>query len=86
LMMNGKLLDEKIKESPFNADTCIGWMAPDDARAVEAAYLAVFTRRPTAEEAAHFEAFLADPTLKRSQRLEDLYWALLNSTEFSWNH
>jgi hypothetical protein len=61
-------------------------MAPDDAHAVEVAYLAVLTRRPTPDEAAHFEAFLADPKLPRGQRMEDLYWALLNSTEFSWNH
>jgi len=53
---------------------------------VEAAYLAVLTRRPTPEEAAHFERFLADPALGRPQRLEDLYWSLLNATEFSWNH
>jgi hypothetical protein len=86
LMMNGSLIQEKIKESPFNAATRIGWMAPDDARAVEAAYLAVLTRRPTAEEAEHFVSLLADPRLSRSQRLEDLYWALINSTEFSWNH
>jgi hypothetical protein len=83
LMMNGTLTHEKTKEGPFNAATQIGWMAPDDARAVEVAYLAVLTRRPTPEEAAHFEPFLADAQLKRSERLEDLFWALLNSTEFS---
>ena len=49
-------------------------------------YLAVLTRRPTPEEAAHFEAALKDRDLNRPQRLEDLFWALLNSTEFSWNH
>ncbi len=86
LMMNGKLLFEKTKDSPFNASTQIGWMAPDDARAVEAAYLSVLTRRPAPEEAEHFQRFLADSTLSRTQRFEDLFWALLNSTEFSWNH
>ncbi len=86
LMMNGGLLHDKITESPFNASTQIGWMAPDDARAVEAAYLSVLTRRPTPEEAAHFERFLAEPGPQRAQKLEDLYWALINSTEFSWNH
>jgi hypothetical protein len=29
---------------------------------------------------------MKDQTLKRGQHLEDLYWALINSTEFSWNH
>jgi len=86
LMMNGKITAEKTKDGPFNASTRIGWMAPDDAHAVEVAYLAVLTRRPTPDEAAHFEAFLADPNLPRGQRMEDLYWTLLNSTEFSWNH
>jgi hypothetical protein len=107
LMMNGEVVHEKTKENVFNAATQIAWMAPDDPRAVEVAYLSVLTRRPTPEEAAHFEAFLADPAaaanfpksalestpprrtipdLKRTQRLEDLYWALVNSTEFSWNH
>ena len=86
LMMNGVLVGEKIKESPFNASTRIAWMAPDDPRAVETAYLAVLSRRPTAAEAEHFEAELADNHRTHAQRLEDLYWALINSTEFSWNH
>lgn len=86
LLMNGELLRERIKDSPFNASTRLGSLSPDDATAVEAAYLTVLTRRPTAEEAAHFQAFLADPALPRGQRLEDLYWTLLNATEFSWNH
>lgn len=86
LLMNGQLTHERIKDSPFNAATQIGALAPDDAKAVEAAYLAVLTRRPTAAEAKHFETLLADPTPPRAQRLEDLYWALLNATEFSWNH
>ena len=80
------LVREHIQDSPFNAATRIAWLAPDDPRAVETAYLAVLTRRPTAGEAEHFEGALADTGTKRSQRLEDLYWALLNSTEFSWNH
>ena len=86
LLMNGKVVRERIGEGPFNAATRIAWLAPDDPRAVEVAYLAVLTRRPTPEEAAHFEQALANVELKHAQRLEDLYWALLNSTEFSWNH
>jgi hypothetical protein len=86
LLMNGKLIRDRIKQNLFNAATRIAWVAPDDPRAVETAYLAVLTRRPTAEEAEHFEQSLADRRLARPQRLEDLYWALVNSTEFSWNH
>jgi hypothetical protein len=86
LMMNGALVDDKIKQSPFNASTRVAWMAPDDPKAVETAYLAVLTRRPTPAEAEHFEAALANHDRTRAQRLEDLFWALINSTEFSWNH
>jgi hypothetical protein len=85
-MMNGSLIHDKIHEGPFNASTQIGWMSADDAHAVEAAYLSVLTRRPTPEEAEYFQRLLADPELKRTQRLEDIFWALINSTEFSWNH
>ncbi len=86
LLMNGTLVRERIKEDWLNASTRIAWMAPDDPRTVEIAYLAVLTRRPTAAEQAHFEQELADRSLSHAKRLEDLYWALINSTEFSWNH
>ncbi|MEO2088484.1 MAG: DUF1549 domain-containing protein [Gemmataceae bacterium] len=86
LLMNGELVRERIKENPLNASSRIAWLAKDDPRAVEAAYLALLSRRPTAAEREHFEKLLSDPSVKRTQRLEDLYWALVNSTEFSWNH
>ena len=47
LMMNGSLIHDRITDNPFNASMRIAWLAPDDARAVESAYLAVLTRRPT---------------------------------------
>jgi hypothetical protein len=86
LLMNGEIVGEKTKGSFLNAVTRIAWMAPDDRAAVEAAYLAVLTRHPTAEEGAHFEARLRESKGERDARLEDFYWALINSTEFSWNH
>jgi hypothetical protein len=87
LLMNGELVKEKTKEGLFTAATRIGQLAPDDRSAVRIAYLTVLTREPTAEEAAHFEGKLAGTKGKpRTQRMEDLYWALINSTEFSWNH
>jgi hypothetical protein len=86
LLMNGELVRDRVQDNPSTATGRIAWMAPDDPKAVEVAYLAVLSRRPTAEEAAHFEAALRDKNLKRGQHLEDLYWALINSTEFSWNH
>jgi len=86
LLMNGKLVRERVATGPSNASSRIAWLAPNDPKAVEAAYLAVLTRRPTPEEAEHFEKSLQDKSLSRGERLEDLFWALINSTEFSWNH
>jgi hypothetical protein len=87
LLMNGQLVKDRTKGDFLTAPTRISWLAADDRTAVETAYLAVLTRRPTAEEAAHFEQRLAGlHGEERSQRMEDLYWTLLNSTEFSWNH
>jgi hypothetical protein len=87
LLMNGKLVHERTKEGLFTADTRIAWQAPSDAAAVRIAYLAVLTREPTPEEARHFEQRLEGTTgPERARRMEDLYWALINSTEFSWNH
>jgi Protein of unknown function (DUF1549)/Protein of unknown function (DUF1553) len=89
LLMNGQLVKERTQGNPllFTAPARIAALAPDDKTAVETAYLAVLTRRPTPEEAAHFEQRLAGAQRQeRTQRLEDLYWTLVNSTEFSWNH
>jgi len=86
LMMNGKVVNERMKADITNASARISWMAPDDARAIEAAYLTVLTRRPSAEEADYFVRSLGEPGADRPHKVEDLCWALINSTEFSWNH
>ena len=87
LLMNGNLVKEKTKDELLNAANQIASMAPNDAAAVETAYLVVLTRRPSAEEAKHFIKRLDNVKGKeRAWRLEDLYWTLINSTEFSWNH
>ncbi len=87
LMMNGDLVDKSIKADLGNATARIALLAPDDARAVEAAYLAILTRRPTPEEARHFEGRMAGTRGEdRKARITDLAWTLLNATEFSWNH
>jgi hypothetical protein len=87
LLLNGNLVKDKTKDALFNAATRIALLAPDDATAVRTAYLTVLTREPTPPEAAHFEERLKGSKGKaRNQRMEDLFWVLLNSTEFSWNH
>jgi hypothetical protein len=88
LMMNGEIVSERTKDSLLaNAASQIAAFAPDDATALETAMLAVLSRRPNEREAAYFAERLAGPSgTQRRARLGDLYWTLLNGTEFSWNH
>ena len=87
LLMNGEIVKEHTRENLLaNAATQIAVLASTPQRAVETAFLCVLTRRPTAEEAEHFSARLRHGEGKMAARMEDLYWALFNSTEFSWNH
>lgn len=88
LLMNGALVTRTIREGFFGSATSqIATLAQDDAKAVEIAYLAVLSRQPTPQERAHFAERLAGTDNRpREQAMEDMYWALVNSTEFSWNH
>ncbi|MCP4812962.1 MAG: DUF1553 domain-containing protein, partial [Planctomycetaceae bacterium] len=88
LMLNGKLIDERTKDNPFtNASTRIMMVTRDPARAVETGYLCVLSRLPTGKELEYFRDRLQALTGKdRARSMEDLFWVLLNSTEFSWNH
>ncbi len=87
LLMNGNMISNNIDNNPLiNASTRIGILAPSNAAAVEAAYLSIFTRKPTEAEAEHFEGQLAAAKRSRNNAMSDLYWTLMNATEFSWNH
>ena len=89
LLMNGNMITTNTGNNPLvNASTRISMLAPDNATAVEAAYLSIFTRRPTPAEATHFTGLLAASKSRnsRSSAMSDLYWTLMNATEFSWNH
>jgi hypothetical protein len=87
LLLNGDLVKGKTKDDLFNASSRIALLAPNDRAAVEIAYLAVLTRRPTAEESAYFTPRLDGAKgKKRQELLSDLVWTLVNATEFSWSH
>ncbi len=88
LLMNGELVKERTTENFItNAATRIVLVTPNAESAIDAAYLAVLTRRATPAEKELFVRRLADARGEdRRRSLEDLYWVLVNSTEFSWNH
>ena len=86
--MNGKLAWEALKIDPFNSSARINAFSGDDERRVETAYLVCLTRRPSREELQTFKGLLAEMPQRPARRevMEDLFWTLFNSTEFSWNH
>ncbi|MEM7012842.1 MAG: DUF1553 domain-containing protein, partial [Verrucomicrobiota bacterium] len=88
IMMNGDLVRERTENNVvMNASARIAWLAGTDNLAVETAYLAILTRLPTAVEGEHFVKLLGDKARgERGNVMQDIYWSLLNSTEFSWNH
>ena len=87
LLMNGKIAREKTEAGVFTAAGQIAALAADDGTAIETAFLTVLTRRPSPEELSHFKSRLAEAKGNvRKERLSDLFWALVNTTEFSWNH
>jgi hypothetical protein len=54
---------------------------------VETAYLACLSRQPTAEETTQLlQVFAETPREERRPMIEDLYWSLLSSKEFLFNH
>lgn len=69
----GNLVERLTKES-------------DNAKAVSAAFLAVFSREPTPLELDRAAEFLDASSPPRAQRCGELVWALLCSGEFRFNH
>jgi Protein of unknown function (DUF1549)/Protein of unknown function (DUF1553) len=69
----GKLIDRRFADKKSNNDI------------IDELYVRTLTRRPTAEESSALSAALDESTDKKKQ-VEDVFWALLNSREFSFNH
>ncbi len=87
IMMNGNLVIERTKSDLVaNAATRIADMVRDDSDSVEAIFLTVMNRSPSPHESQTFTQYLTDKKSNRREAVGDIYWALLNSTEFSWNH
>lgn len=87
LRMNSDMIRELTRTTGVNAPGKIVSMAPTDELCVETAFLVALTRKPSAEEQEYFLAqFRSCPKGERNLIMEDLFWSLCNSPEFSWNH
>jgi hypothetical protein len=76
----GKIAEGKVVARLLQAD-------PDAGGVAEQLYVRCLGRKPTATEREKIAARLASvPSEKKQQALEDLFWALLNTNEFLFNH
>jgi hypothetical protein len=88
-MMNGRLITDLTdpKKNPTLAGAA---EAPflDTGGKVETLFLAVLGRRPTEKETALMVKYVESGGSENNQHraLGDVYWALVNSTEFNTNH
>lgn len=87
IRMNGRLFRETIEPNLFNASGRVARLSPGIEETIDAAYLTCLTRHPTDEEREYFvEQFQSESDERRAELCQDLFWALFNSPEFSWNH
>ncbi len=83
ILLNGQM----VRERSQSGGKRLAEHAPDDETAIEAAFLSTLTRKPSKEEVALFT-----PKLKGTQKdqranaMEDIFWTLINTRDFSWNH
>ena len=86
LLLNGDMLAERLN-SPLDTPLHLSQLSTDLPKIVEIIYLSTLTRRPNLEEQARFVAALASQSPdQRDLQAVDIYWALVNSAEFHWNH
>jgi len=87
LRMNGKMTRETIKADAFQASGRIASQCRTNADLIETVFLVCVSRRPSPEENRHLLDLIGDRVGDdRAESVEDIYWALFNSPEFSWNH
>lgn len=86
LMLNGDMLKERLQD-PLGSVVKIALLSPDPETMVETVYLAVLSRRPSEKMKKYFARELAELRGNaRGKKVQDIYWTLINSAEFAWNH
>lgn len=90
LMMNGEVVQNRLQaesEIAFNSPARIATLLAEPKAIVEAAYLCVLSRKPNEEISQQLAKRIEGKTnVAKREAVEDLFWELLNCSEFSWNH
>jgi hypothetical protein len=87
LRMNSNMTRGAVESGFLSACGRIANLSTTNEEALEAAYFVCLTRKPAPDERNHFLERLGDHTDdRRNPIIEDIFWTLFNSPEFSWNH
>ncbi|MFO0909612.1 MAG: DUF1553 domain-containing protein [Isosphaeraceae bacterium] len=84
LLIGGDVIESKVSNLNGYLANLLE-LSPEPGEIVENLYLRVLCRMPTQEELSRWVPVLQDPKQTR-EVAEDLFWALLNSREFAFNH
>lgn len=85
-LANGKTLLEKLESNDGRIAKLIADNAPPN-EIIETLYLSALSRFPTPDEAAKLAAVLAEtPAEEQRAVIEDLFWSVLTSREFLFQH
>ena len=83
---NGNTINEKLQAEEGRIARYLQQETPDDL-IVEEAYLSMLSRYPTDVERAGLVSVLAESSsTQRRAVIEDIYWAIMSSREFLFNH
>jgi hypothetical protein len=89
-LMNGKFIGDLTSLDEKKNGTVAAIDAPffTTSQKIEALYLAVLSRKPAADELAKLTTYVdkGGPGGDSRKALADVFWALLNSSEFGFNH
>ena len=84
LLISGDVIESKVSSLNGYLANLLE-LSPESDEIVENLYMRVICRPPTPEELSRWSAELKQATSLR-EASEDLFWSLLNSKEFSFNH
>jgi hypothetical protein len=82
---NGETVNSKLQGKGNRIEGLLASNAPDE-KVVEEAYLSGLARYPTPEEKMAILGALAEAKANRREAVEDLYWSVLSSKGFQFNH
>ena len=83
-LINGRTIQEKLQQGNVVKKLLDAKKTPD--QVVEELYQRCYARKPTSPELEKLKPFLATEPKEQQKVLEDVFWALLNSQEFIFNH